>query len=219
MRPARRRLARSGAMLAATGLAATGLTGCQLFEIQEPEYVPSALETCVTAHTWQLDTDSLVANVAERLAAVGATGDISVEGSQRLDVSVGGALVLDTDLVTTVTNAGPPIVVTEQTVRGTSTGAIVISGDVAVPRGWSVADLTVTEQMTSDDAPVDPIPWQIGRTWIDDTVGLVLTCSADTLRVAGRGTKLAWVFHPEGWAPPAPTEEPSDGEAEEPAED
>ena len=217
MRPARRRLVRAGAMLAATGLAVTGLAGCQFFEIQEPEYTPSALEECVTAQPWVLDTESVAANVAERLAEVGATGEIAVEGSQTLEMRVGGDLMLDSDLRTTVTNAGPPVVVTEQTVRGESTGTFVISGDVLVPRKWS-DDVTVTERMTSDDVAVDPVPWEIGRTWIDDTVGLVLTCSPDTLQLDGRGTKLVWVFHSEGWTPPVPTDEPTEGAPEEPAE-
>jgi len=207
MRAARRRLPRTGAILAVSGLAATGLAGCQLFEIHEPEYVPSAVETCVAAHPWVLDLESARTNVAQRLSEHGAGGDIVVDGSQRLEWRIGGAMQFETDLTISVTNPGPPALLLEQRVQGRSGGDSVFSGDVAVPRNWSDDELTVSETMTVDDAVPDPIPWRLGRTWIDDTVGLVTTCTGDTLEVVARGTKLSWIFHEEGWTPPAPAED------------
>ncbi len=215
MRPARRRLPRVAAAIATTGLAATGLAGCQLFEIQEPEHVPSAIESCVVAHAWVLDPASATANVAERLSERGASGDIAVEGGQTLRVGLDGEMVIESDLRIVVTNPGPPVLLLEQTVRGESAGTVVFSGEVAIPRNWSEDQLTVTERLTLDDAVPDPVPWALGRTWIDDTVGLVVTCTADLLEVEGRGTKLAWTFHPEGWTPPVAPEESTEGETAE----
>ena len=214
MRPARRRLPRTGALLAAGALTATGLTGCQLLEVQEPERTPSAIELCVAAHDWVVDPDSIAANVQQRLSEHGAGGEVTVEGDQRLRWDLDGIVVLETDLRIAVTNEGPPLTTYEQTVRGTSGGNAVFTGDVGIPRNWSESELLVTESMTEDDAPVESLPWSLRSTWIDDTVGLVMQCSPDTLGVEGRGTRLTWTFHPEGWSPPAPADEATEESAE-----
>lgn len=211
----RRRLPRTGALLAAFGLTATGLTGCQLFEIQEPEYIPSAIEQCVAAQSWVVDPASLRDNVAQRLAELGVSGEIEVTGGQTLDWDIAGNVTLGSDVRVTVTNAGPPLITYEMTVVGESGGSAVFTGEVGIPRKWSEAELRVTEQMTEDEVRVDELPWSLGRFWIDDTVGLAMQCDPATLEVEARGTKLGWTFHPEGWTPPV---EPVDEATEEPAE-
>ena len=207
MRLAPSRLRRATALLAVSALAAAGLAGCQLFEVQVPERTPSAIENCVSAQAWVLDPATAAANVTERLAQLGTSGEVLVDGGQTLRWSTDGDIVLESDLRITVTNPGPPALRIEQTVRGEATGQAVFSGDVAVPRNWSTTRLTVTETMTQDEVPVDPAPWSIGRTWIDDTVGLIIECLPDRLEIEARGTKLRWTFHPEGWTPAVPSDE------------
>ena len=157
---------------------------------------------------WQLDVTTLASSTKGALADRGHDVNVTVEGTQTLTyTAVIGTLTLQSDLTITATVNGANQVTT-RTVKGESTGRAFFSDDVAIPRDWDEQKLTVTDTFTQDDAPVDPIPWSVPHSWLDDTVGLVTTCSSDTLTLVARGTKEAWTFHPASWTPPA-TESPT----------
>ena len=185
---------RTTAALAATGaLALATLTGCQLFVAQSPVKTPSALEACATGHTWQLDTAALQESARVSMVERGLGVTVTIAGTQQLTWDTEFNMAFDTDLTFTGTiDAGPAGFVETYTVNGTSGGRAYLSGEVAVPRDWS-EDLDVETTATQDGAPVDPTFTWIPL-WIDDTVGLRTTCTADQLTFEARQGHLVWTF-------------------------
>ncbi len=196
-------------LLAVAGLAAVssvGLAGCQLFQPNVPTPTASAVEACVGAHEWDLDPSTLASSTVGAMADLGLGVTVTVDGTETLHYTpVVGTLTLDSDLTIVATGDGSTAVAT-RTLKGTSTGLAFFSEDVAIPRKWDETGLTITDSFTQDGAPVTPAPWTVAHGWLDDTVGLVTTCSDDTLTLEARGTKKSWTFHSPGWAPPAPSD-------------
>lgn len=185
---------RAIAGLAAAGaLAATTLSGCQLVTAQTPVHTPTALESCATGHTWQLDTAALAPVATTVMRARGYDIDVTVEGSQRLTWSSDFAMRFETDLTFTGTVPSQPGFQEQFTVSGQSEGVGYFSGDFVVPRNWSESDLDVETTATLDGAPAEvTIPWT--PLWLDDTAGLKTTCAPGQLTMTARQGHLAWTF-------------------------
>lgn len=183
---------RTTAAIVAVGALAT-LTGCQLFVAQSPVRTPTALEACATGHTWQLDTTALQDSAKVSMIERGLGVTVTITGTQQLTWDNDFRMAFDTDLTFTGTvDGGTPGFVATYTANGTSGGRAFLSGEVAVPREWS-EDLAIEASATQDGAPVDPtFTWT--PLWIDDTVGLRTTCTADQLQFAARQGHLVWTF-------------------------
>ena len=191
--PVARTIRASAALVATGALALTSLTGCQLFVAQAPVKTPTALEACATGHTWQLDTAALQESAKVSMVERGYGVTVAVAGTQQLTWDTDFRMSFDTDLTFTGTiDGGTPGFVETYTAKGTSSGRAFISGEVAVPRDWT-EDLTVETISTQDGAPADPIYTWIPL-WIDDTVGLRTTCTADQLQFEARQGHLVWTF-------------------------
>lgn len=186
-------------------MTSAGLAGCQLVRPNIPEYTPSPLETCVGAHEWTLDVATLATSTRDSMAEVALAVSVAVEGTQTLTYTPGvGSVVVDSDLTITA-SARHSDEVAVRTVDGESTGRAYFSDDVAIPRDWDESRLDIVDSFTKGGTPVDPAPWRVTHSWIDDTVGLETTCTDDTLTLVARGTKNVWTFHSPGWTP-APTD-------------
>lgn len=188
---------RKRAIVAATAsglLALATLSGCQLLTANVPVHTPTALEACATGHVWELDTTALEASAKTSMNERGLGVTVTVAGSQRLTWNPDFTMSFETDLTFTGTiDGGNPGFVETYTAKGQSSGLAMFSSDIAVPRDWT-EDLEVTETATQDGAPADLVFRWIPL-WVNDTVGLKTTCSAEQLQLAARQGHLVWTFN------------------------
>jgi len=186
---------RAIAGLAAVGaLALTALSGCQLIEANTPEHTPTALESCATGKTWQLDTELLAPVATTVMRDRGLDVDVAVEGTQTLTWDADFRMRFETDLTFTGNVPSQPGFQEQFTVSGTSEGMGYFSGDIVVPRNWTEAQLDVDTTATQDGATAE-VTFAWTPLWVDDTAGLVTTCTPEQLTLTARQGHLAWTFN------------------------
>lgn len=182
--------ARRTAGAAAAALVAVSLAGCSLVEV--PQAAPlSGLAACALGNTWSLDTAKLAEAVTAELGSRGTGVTTTAEGSQTLTWGLDSTMAIDTDYTLTLTS-GPEDQVTVVTDKhkGKSTGIAYINAEVAIPRDWDGSGLNVTTTATLNGAPLDPVPYALAQTDIDDSVGVELTCDGGTMTTHQRGSDL-----------------------------
>lgn len=186
--------ARIAGLVGAGVLAATTLAGCQLLEANTPERTPTALEACATGHTWQLDTEALAPVATTVMRSRGVDVDVTVEGSQTLTWDADFAMRFDTDLTFIGDVPSQPGFQERYVVSGTSEGMGYFAADVVVPRNWTEAGLDITTTATQDEQPAE-VTFAWTPLWVDDTAGLVTTCTGEVLTFTARQGHLAWTFN------------------------
>jgi hypothetical protein len=189
--------ARVTSAILASAAIVVSMSGCALIEPAVTKDPPTALETCAMDKTWALDLGSIEEQLTTVLTAQGvAVTAIDAQGSQTLDWSANGDVVLTTDYTVTITSApaADQVVTVVQKHSGTSTGKAYINGDVAIPRGWDSTGFSMETTATNNGTALEDTPYVVPGTDIDDSVGLELTCSADALTVHPRGAEVTLDF-------------------------
>lgn len=161
-----------------------GLSGCALIEPSGSIDVPTALQSCAMGHTWNLNVDDLATQVLTVLTAEGvASPTVSASGTQALTWGTDGSVTMDTDyeLAITAAPAADQAITVTQSHKGSVTGQAFINGDFAIPRAWDGSGLKVDTVGQLNDAALDPVPFAIPATDLDDSVGIEITCDGDTL--------------------------------------
>lgn len=186
---------RRAATAAALPLAALAvLSGCALVEPQTSQDPPTALEQCALGHQWRLDTQDLALRLQELLTAEGITvTELTVSGSQLLDWSETGHVVLEVDQ--TITAMLPPPSEEQERLfvehhEGVATGRAYINATVAIPRRWDAGELDSRTTATLDGVEEETLPFELPQTVIDDALGLHVTCEGGTLTLQQRGRDL-----------------------------
>ncbi len=175
----------------------TGLSGCALIEPAVTKDPPTALETCAMGKTWTLDLAALEEQLTTAFTAEGVVVTaVDAQGSQTLEWSEAGDVVLTTDYTVTITSApaADQVVTVVQKHSGTSTGKAYINGDVAIPRRWDSTGFSVDVTATNNGTALEEPPFAVPTTDIDDSVGLELTCDASALTVHPRGADVTLTF-------------------------
>jgi len=176
-------------MVALGAAVIVGLGGCSLLQPATTDDPLTAIESCALGKTWNLDTANMAEQVKAQQGAQGRATEVVINGSQTLDWSLKGAVALNSDysVVVSWAAAADQLNVVTETHAGTATGVAYISGEVAIPRDWDATGLSTTTTATLNDAPLDPPPFGVGLTDIDDAVGLELTCDGATMTTHPRG--------------------------------
>jgi len=187
---------RRAAIVALPALLVFGLTGCSLLQAKDADNTPTGIASCALGHTWKVDTTDLAAKVLTALKKNGLpVTAVTADGTQTLDWSTKGAVSVASDytLVVTLTPAAGQSTVATQTHKGTETGKAYIDGQVAIPRGWNSSNFTVATKFVingKEKATADPDPFTIIETDFNDSVGLELTCTGDTMTTHPRGRQI-----------------------------
>jgi len=168
------------------------LTGCSL--VTPPAAAPlTGVAACALGHTWKADLDDVSAQVLALLKQNGVpVTEVTATGSLTLDWSIEGRVALANDYVLTVKTApaADQVLTVVQTHSGTATGAAYINGEVAIPRKWDDASVSIDAVADNNGAAVDDYGFTIPDTTFDDSVGLELTCAPGELTTHPRGTKI-----------------------------
>lgn len=175
---------------AAAILVGVGLAGCSLVEVAEPTPL-SGIAECSLGKTWQLDTAKLAEAVQAELLSRGVTVVAAADGSQTLTWGLDSKLVLDTDYTLTLSSgAADQLTVVTDKHSGKATGTAYINAEVAIPRDWDGTGLKSTTTATLNGAALEPVPYTLVNTDIDDSVGVELTCDGGTLTTHQRGSDI-----------------------------
>ncbi len=191
------------AAAAALALAATAaLGGCAIIAPTAPVRTPSAIEACAQGTTWSLDMAALQTQVVAAFAEAGiAVSEVVVEGTEDFTWDDDGHVSIASDYSVRATAPSDvpeaPFVVT-QTISGTTTGRAYFSDVVAVPRDWDMRGLDVETTAVKGAQPVDPPPFAIPKTIVDDVVGLEVTCTPESMTTHGRGGHMTLTWTPKG---------------------
>lgn len=182
------------------GTAALG--GCALITSSVPESTPSAIESCALGKTWALDTTALQAQLVALFAEDDiAVSEVVVDGTETLTWTTESHVTIDSDYTVRATapsdNPDAPFVVTQR-VSGTTTGRAYFSDVVAVPRNWDASALTVETTAVKGADVVDPVPFSIPTSIVDDVAGLEVTCTAEQLTTHPRNSHLTLTWTPAG---------------------
>jgi len=188
---------RTAGVIAGSLALVVGLGGCSLLNSDGDAAPISGLAACALGHTWQLDTADFATKIKDDLYYEGVPADVQVAGSQTLEWSDVGRVIMTSDLTMTAVVAVTPefVVTVTKTQTGTVTGAAYITGEVAIPRDWDESELTVSTKAESGGSEMaDGSPWTIPKLGIDDSVGLELTCDGDKLTIHPRGERTVQVW-------------------------
>lgn len=183
---------RAGALALLVAIGPT-LAGCSVLGLEDEEEVLTGVAACALGHTWDADLTATAVKVQELLASDGIpVTSVVAEGSQTLEWGLKSEVILKPDYTITVTTApGTDQVLTlVETHSGEATGAAYLNGDIAIPRKWDGTGITVDTVVTLNGAIVEEVPFTIPPTSIDDSVGLLLTCSDATLTIQPRGDQI-----------------------------
>lgn len=193
--------ARRGLAVLATALLVPALAGCSLIEPPNAEVELSGLAACALGHTWTTDLD----DAAEKISAELTNDQIVVtsvvaEGTQTLEWSIEGHVVLTPDYTITITTApaADQVITIVETHSGVATGAAYINGEVAIPRKWDNTGTHIDTVADNNGTILEELPFPIPTTTFDDGVGLELTCSGDTLSIHPRGAAITQIWKLQG---------------------
>jgi hypothetical protein len=171
-----------------------GLSGCSLLTTRGESVALTGVAACALGHTWTLDTTDLAPQIVASLlkkSVAGAT--VKVDGTQTMDWATTGEISVTSNYTTTVTVAPAPTTntIAPHTHKGTATGKAYVNAEVGIPRNWDNSAFTLTTAFTLNGAAIpDPAPFTLPKTDFDDTVGLELTCDANTLTTHPRGSDI-----------------------------
>lgn len=193
IRGTRARGVRVASALVLTAALMPGLTACSALTSTEGEQPLSGLALCALGHTWTTDLTDAATQVKASL-----TGDqvpvtnVTSTGTQTLEWSIEGHVVLTPDYTLTITTAPAEgeVVTVKQTHSGKATGAVYINGEVAIPRKWDGTGVNVDVVADNNGTVLENPPFDIPDTSFDDSVGLELTCNGDTLTIHPRGSDV-----------------------------
>ncbi len=169
------------------------LAGCSVLGLEEEETVLTGVAACALGHTWSADVTGIAAQVQEILTSDGVpVTSVTAEGSQTLEWGLRSEVVLKPEFTLTVTTSpGTDQVLTlVETHSGEATGAAYINGDTAIPRKWDGTGVRIDTVVELNGEIVEEPPFDLPPTSIDDSVGLLLTCSDTTLTIQPRGDKI-----------------------------
>jgi hypothetical protein len=178
------------------------LGGCAIITPTAPVSTPSALESCAMGHTWSLDMAALQEQLVAAYAEEGVpVTEVVVEGSQTLEWTENGHVTIESAYTVNATSgsdvADAPYVIT-QTITGTTTGRAYFSDVVAIPRDWDDDDLVIEITAVKGAEPLEAPPFGVPKSIIDDTVGLTVVCSPETMTTSPRGSHLTLTWVPAG---------------------
>jgi hypothetical protein len=185
--------ARRATAVALPALLVFALSGCSLLVAADSGSTPTGIAACALGHTWSLDTKNLSAQVLTDLQKRGIPATtVTADGKQTLDWSIRGDVTIDSDytLTVNVAPAADQLTVATQTHKGKATGQAYVNAEVAIPRNWKSSTFKVdTKFVVNGAAPAAdaPAPFTIVTTDFDDSVGLELTCDANTMTTHPRG--------------------------------
>ena len=169
------------------------LSACSLLTTSEGQAPLTGIAMCALGHTWTTDLEDAAAQVKAALIAeqVPVT-DVIATGTQTLEWSIEGRVVLTQDYAVTITTApaADQVVTVVETHSGTATGAAYINGEVAIPRKWDGTGVNVDTVADNNGTILEDVPFAIPNTSFDDSVGLEITCEAQTLTIHPRGSDL-----------------------------
>lgn len=185
---------RHAGALALTVVLVPTLAGCSVLGLEEEkEQVLTGVAACALGHTWSLDLVDAAAQVTDVLTkdSIPVTSVVA-EGTQTLEWSTQGRVVLTPDYTLTITTSpgADQVLTLVQTYSGEATGAAYINGDIAIPRKWDGTGVTVDTVVELNGAIVEELPFDVPPTSVDDSVGLLLTCSDSTLTIQPRGDQI-----------------------------
>ncbi len=183
---------RAGALALTVALLPT-LAGCSLLGLEDQEDVLTGVAACALGHTWEADLAAAALQVQELLVSDGIpVTSVVADGSQSLEWGLKSEVILKPDYTITVTTApaADQVLTLVETHSGQATGAAYLNGDIAIPRKWDGTGITVDTVVTLNGAIVEEVPFTIPPTSIDDSVGLLLTCSDTTLTIQPRGDQI-----------------------------
>ncbi|MEP6478002.1 MAG: hypothetical protein ABJB03_01320 [Rhodoglobus sp.] len=144
---------------------------------------PSALESCVTGHTWTLDVaDAASQNLAHFQGLGLPVTALTGSGTQTMEWKANGHVDIETalDYVITVTEDADNVLVITQAHRGPATGTFTIAGAQALPSGWDSSGYTVTSSATKNGEPLGGSPMDFPDSQLGG-VEFALTCSGNSL--------------------------------------
>ena len=188
--------ARRATAVALPALLVFALAGCSLLVATDSENTPTGIAACALGHTWKLDTKGLAPQVLTELQKRGIPATaVTADGTQTLDWSIRGDVVVDTDYTLTVpvSPAADQVTVATQTHKGKATAQAYIDAEVAIPRNWKKTTFKVdTKFLVNGAAPAADAadPFTIAATDFDDGVGLELTCDGTTMTTHPRGSEI-----------------------------
>ncbi len=185
-----------GALAVATVLVPT-LAGCSLLQSPDTNAELSALATCALGHTWTTDLEEAATKISEELVKdqIPVTA-VTADGSQTLEWSIEGRVVLTSDYTITITTApaADQVITVTETHSGTATGAAYINGEVAIPRKWDGSGVNIDTVADNNGTTLEELPFPIPKSSFDDGVGLELTCNGDTLSIHPRGSSVTQIW-------------------------
>jgi hypothetical protein len=188
---------RRASALALVALALPLLSGCSLLSSTADEQPLTGVALCALGNTWTIDLEDVAVQVQEALTAdqIPVTA-VTATGSQTLDWSLESQVLLTPDYTLTITTApaADQVLTIKQTHSGTATGAVYINGAVAIPRKWDGTAVNITTVADNNGTTVEDLPFPVPQTSIDDSVGLEITCDADTLTVHPRGSSITQIW-------------------------
>ncbi len=189
--------ARRCVALLATALIVPALAGCSLLESPTSEVELSGLAACALGHTWTTDLNDAAEKISTELTndKIPVTS-VTAEGTQTLEWSVEGHAVLTPSYTITITTApaADQVITIVETHSGKASGAIYINGEVGIPRKWDGTGAHIDTVADNNGAALEELPFPIPKTSFDDSVGLELTCEADTLSIHPRGAAITQLW-------------------------
>ena len=144
---------------------------------------PSALESCVTGHTWTLDVPDAASQMRAHFQGLGLpVTSLTGSGDETMKWDANGAVDIETslDYDIEITEDADNVMVLTQSHRGPATGVFTISGTRALPSGWDASAYEVTMSGTMNGAPLGSSPMDLPDSGLAG-VTLELTCSGTTL--------------------------------------
>ena len=158
-------------------LVATALSGCG------GAPAPSALESCITGHTWTLDVPDAASQLLAHFQGLGlpvtsltGSGDETMKWDANGHVDIETALDYDIEITEDADN----VMVLTQSHRGPATGTFTIAGTQALPSGWDASAYAVTQTGTMNGEPIGSSPLDFPDSGLAG-VTLELTCTGTTL--------------------------------------
>src|SRR5882757_2799555 len=149
--------ARRATIVALPALLAFALTGCSLLVAPDSDTTPTGIAACALGYTWNLDTKGLAPQVLTELQKRGVPATtVTAEGTQTLDWSIRGDVVVNSNYTLTVTAsaAADQVTVATQTHKGKATAQAYIDAEVAIPRNWKNSTFKVdTKFLVNGAAP------------------------------------------------------------------
>lgn len=192
-----RATARRVTSLALVAAVLPSLTGCAILGPDQEDAVLTGVAACALGHTWTADLTDAAAQVAESLTSDGVpVTSVLAEGSQTLEWDTRGHVTLSPDYTVTVTTspAADQVLTLVETHSGQATGAAYINGDIAIPRKWDGAELSIDTVVQLNGEIVEEPPFDVPPTSFDDSVGLLLTCDGSTLTIQPRGDQIVQIW-------------------------